>query len=131
MSEENVEIVRRCYEAYVSDDPEAALAYFDPEAEMDLTLRPDGRVFRGHQGVIEAARTWLGAWEDWRLEVEEFLDADDRVVVLAREWGRGKGSGIEIDHPHITVATVRDGRIVHLKGYLDKDQALEAAGLSE
>jgi hypothetical protein len=61
MSQENVEIVRRAYESYVSSNPELALAYFDRECELDLRLRPDGKVFRGHEGVVEAARTWIGA----------------------------------------------------------------------
>jgi hypothetical protein len=80
-----VEIVRRCYEAYAGDDPMLALAYFDPECEMDLRPRPDGRVFRGQDGVVEAARTWIGAWEDWGHIVEELIDAGDRVLVWSRD----------------------------------------------
>ena len=132
MSEENVEIVRRMYDAYAGGDFETAMAYLDPEIEMDLTLRPDGKVFHGHAGVTEAVRTWLGAWEGWRLEVEEIIDlGGERVLVLARESGRGKGSGMEIEHPHIGIVTVRDSKIVHMVGYVERGQALEAAGLSE
>lgn len=98
---------------------------------MDLTLRPDGKVFHGHDGAAEATRTWLGAWEDWRLEVEEIIDLGDRVLVLARESGRGKGSGIEIEHPHAAIVTVRNGKVVHTLGFVDRAEALEAAGLSE
>jgi uncharacterized protein len=131
MSEENVEVVRRAYEAYVSSNPELALAYFDRACELDLRLRPDGKVFRGHEGVVEAARTWIGAWEGGSLEVEEFIDADNGVLVLARESGRGKGSGIEVEHPHITLSRIRNGKIVHVQGFLDRGQALKAAGLRE
>jgi ketosteroid isomerase-like protein len=132
MSQENAEIVRRMYDAYASGDFETAMAYLDPEIEMDLTLRPDGKVFHGHVGVTEAVRTWLGAWEDWRLEVEEIIDLrGDRVLVLATESGRGKGSGIEIEHPHGMIATVRSGKIVRTVGYVERSEALEAAGLSE
>ena len=45
MSEENVEAVRRMYDACTSGDFDTAMAYLDPEIEMDLTLRPDGKVF--------------------------------------------------------------------------------------
>ena len=131
MSEETVEIVRRMYTAYASGDFEAAMALLDPEIEMDLTMRPDGRVFHGHDGVTEAVRTWLGAWEDWRLEVDEIIDLGDRVLVLARESGRGKGSGIEVEHPHIAICTVQYGKIVHTMGFVERGQVLQAAGLAK
>ncbi len=126
-----MEVARRCYEAYVSSDPLQALSCFDPECEMDLRLRPDGKIFRGHHGVVEATRPWVEAWDDWRLEVEEFIDVGDRVLVIARESGRGKGSGIEIEHPHLALLTVRNDKIVHWRGFVEKAQALEAAGLAE
>ena len=82
--------------------------------------------------MTEAVRTWLGAWEDWRLEVEQIIDlGGERVLVLARESGRGNGSGIKIEHPHAVIATVRNGKIVHTLGFVERSQALEAAGLSE
>jgi hypothetical protein len=71
MSEENVEIVRRQIEAYASGDYETALAGFDPEVEFDVSMRPEGRVYRGPDGVAEAMRSWTGTWEDFKLEVEE------------------------------------------------------------
>ena len=132
MSEENVEIVRRMFEAYSTGDNAAALAAFDPDVEYDMTLlRPDGGVFQGPDGVAEAMRTWTGAFEDWRFEIEEMIDADDRVFVATRQFGRGKGSGVETKHTTFEVWTLRSGKIVHFKGYLDREQALEAAGLSE
>ena len=119
------------YDAYASRDFETAMAFLDPEIEMDLTMRPDGGVFHGHDGVAEAVRTWVGAWEDWSLEVEEIVDLGDRVLVDAWERGRGKGSGIEIEHPHIAIVTVRNGKVVHTMGYVERGQALQAAGLRE
>jgi hypothetical protein len=57
----------------------------------------------------------LEAWEERRLEAEEYIDAGDRVVVLLHEYPRGRGSGIELE----------------LKGYMDRAAALQAAGLSK
>jgi ketosteroid isomerase-like protein len=88
-------------------------------------------VYRGREGVAEAMRVWTGTWDDWRVELEEIVDAGDRVVLIARESGRGKGSGIEIDQRVYGVFTLRDGKIVRWKGFIDRDQALEAAGLRE
>ena len=131
MSEENVEIVRRHMEAYLSGDNETALGAYDAAVEFDATVRPEGQVYRGREGVAEAMRVWTGTWEDWRVEVEEFIDAGDQVLMISRETGRGKGSGIEINQRVFGLFTLRDGKIVRWKGFLDRDEALEAAGLAE
>jgi uncharacterized protein len=131
MSQENVEIVRRHFEAYLSGDNETALAAYDPQVEFDASLRPEGHVYRGREGVAEAMRVWTGTWEDWTIELEEIVDAGDRVVLIARESGRGKGSGIEIDQRVYGVFTLRDRKIVRWKGFIDRDQAFEAAGMRE
>jgi uncharacterized protein len=131
MSQENVEIVRRSGDALMAGDAEEALAPYHPDVVFDATLRPEGAVYHGRAGVMEAMRTWLGTWEDWRIEMVEYLDAGDKVVGIGRESGRGKGSGLEIEHTLYAVHTLQDGLIIHWKGFLDKDQALAAAGLSE
>jgi ketosteroid isomerase-like protein len=129
VSAENVEIVRRMLEDYLRGDNEAALAAYDPDVEFDATVRPDGQIFHGPAGVAEAMRTWTGAFEDWKMEVQEIVDAGDKVMVGDRQTGRGKGSGIEIDDRTFSVYTLRGGKIVHLRFFFDRDQALEAAGL--
>jgi ketosteroid isomerase-like protein len=131
MSQENVETVRGVMSAYVAGDNEAALAAFDSEVEFDASARPEGQVFRGRSGVAEAMRVWTGAWADWRVEVEEIIDAGDRVLLIARQSGRGKGSGVKVELQEFQVWTFRDGTVIHWKGFLDRDEALEAAGLSE
>jgi ketosteroid isomerase-like protein len=131
MSEENVEIVRRCIEAYQAGDLTASVVDFDPEVEFDMTFRPEGGIFRGHEGVAEALRTWTGAFEGWSFEVEDVIDAGDQVLVMSRESGRGKGSGIEIDQAVFHLARLRNGKVIHWKLYLNRDDALEAAGLRE
>ena len=88
MSQENVEIVRRHMEAYLSGDNKTALAAYDPQVEFDASLRPEGHVYRGREGVAEAMRVWSGTWEDWNVEVEEIIDAGDHVLLIARESGR-------------------------------------------
>jgi ketosteroid isomerase-like protein len=131
MSEENVEVVREMIAAYVAGDNAAALAAHDPEVEFDATVRPDGRIYRGREGVAEAMRVWTGTWEEYKLEVEEMIDAGDRVLVISRESGRGKGSGVTIDQHSFSVFTLRDKQIVHYEVFLEREKALEAAGLGE
>jgi ketosteroid isomerase-like protein len=62
----------------------------------------------------------------------DFIDAGDRVVVPLRWGGRGRASGVEIAEPEETwVFTLRDGKVVHVKEYAERDKALETAGLRE
>ena len=131
MSQENVELVRDHYNTFISGDREAALAAYHPDVVFDATLRPEGAVYHGREGVNEAMRVWIGAWDDWTLELHEIVDAGDKVLMIARESGRGKGSGIEIDHIVYVLFTFRDGMIASWKGFLDRGSALAAAGLSK
>lgn len=71
----------------------------------------------------------LEAWEERRIDPEEFLHVDDLVVVLLHEYRRGRNSGVELENDTAVVFTVRDGRVVRIQGYMDRDAALKAAGL--
>lgn len=130
MSEANVAIVRRQLDAYVRRDKGTALAAYDPEVEFDVSIRPEGRVYRGLEGLVEAVRTWSGTWDDYRVEVEEILDAGNHVVVADHQTGRGKGSGAPLDQRTFWVYTLRDGKIVRVVWFPSREQALKAAGLS-
>jgi ketosteroid isomerase-like protein len=123
--------VRRHIDAYLSGDYEAALAAYHPEVVCDATVRPEGRVYRGREGVIEAFRVWRGTWENWEGQVEEIIDAGDRVLMVLLESGRGKGSGVEVEQQTFFVYTPRNGMIVRAQVLIDEDQALEAVGLLE
>lgn len=70
-------------------------------------------------------------WDEHRWVPQEFIDAGDRVVVLQREYQRGKGSGIELVIDTATIVDLRDGRVVRLQGYVNPAEALEAVGLSQ
>jgi len=131
MSKENVEIVRRCCDAFDRGDYEAALDVMDSDIEYDLSHFPDGGVYRGREGVREAFRIWMGTWEEYRQEREEPIDAGDQVILPTREYGRGKGSGASLERQTFGLWTIRDGRAVHIRFYSTLSEALEAAGLSE
>ena len=132
MSQENVDLVRRAYEAFLGGDFAATLAKWHPDVEIDGRNLPDGRVYRGHDGILEHVTSWANMWEDWRVELDRFIDAgDDRVVVLTHERGRNKATGMELDALHAELYTVRDGQIVRWQGFSVRAEALEAAGLRE
>jgi ketosteroid isomerase-like protein len=134
MSQENVEIVRRTVDAIQRGKWEQAAQLLDPHAEGHGTVGglTEGTVVRG---VTEFRQSFeqedAEAWDERRLEAEEFIDAGDCVVVLVREFRRGRGSGVELETDTAVVFEVRDARVVRIQGYMDRAEALKAAGLSE
>jgi ketosteroid isomerase-like protein len=130
LSQENVEIVRGSIEAFQRGDYASALDALDPDIEYDMTHFPDGRVYRGHAGVREAFRIWLGTWENYRQELDDVIDAgDEDVIALVSEFGRGKGSGIEIERSTAGVWTIRDRRAIRIRFYDSREAALDALDL--
>jgi ketosteroid isomerase-like protein len=133
MSSENVEIVRRSTEAFAAGDVETALAALDPQIEWHATVGgiDEGRVAHGHQEVIEAFVDYFETWERLELRAEEFFDAgDEDVVVFWHEVAKGRKSGVVVETDTGTIQTVRDGKIVCVRSYMDREQALQLAGLS-
>ena len=132
MSEESVDVVRRSYEAFVRGDTEAALAAYSRDTEWDDTrFRPEGKLHRGHEELVERVRTWVGTWTDYSFELERVIDAGDKVVVIGRERGTGKGSGLEVNTQVGAVVTVHESQITRTIVHSTPAEALEAAGLSE
>ena len=134
MSQENVQIIRVLIDAFNRRDYTAVLDAIDPEVEWhpppDI---PNAAVAIGRDALIANFQDWFGAWEDYRTVPEEILDgSDDTVVMCARESARGKGSGIEMRSRRVFgVFQLRDGKVVRQQAYLDRAEALRAAGLSD
>jgi ketosteroid isomerase-like protein len=133
MSQQNVEIVRRCYELWGRLDWPAIPEIFDPGIEVDLSrnvFNPD--VYRGHAGVERYLRVVEEVWEDFHVIPEEIIDAGDNVVTGVTIRGKGRASGIDVRMPLFNVWTLRDLKVVRIVGgYRDRAEALEAAGLSQ
>jgi ketosteroid isomerase-like protein len=131
MSQENVEVVRRMWEAFLAADFETALSFYAPDVEWDGTNLPDGRIGRGHEAIVDHAIRWADAWDDWTVEVERVVEAGSaQVILVMRETGRSE-SGLTMDERHAELYTLRNGKIVRRKGFSDPNQAFEATGLAE
>jgi ketosteroid isomerase-like protein len=135
MSQENVELIRRGVETLARGDVADALRYVDdcyaPDAEMRSTA---GFLVEGPVRGREAIKTfWTTVLEDLdlRLLPEEYIDAGDAVVVVARWIGRGRASGVVVESSSASVWGVRDGQVTYGDVYRTKARALEAAGLRE
>ncbi|MGH2500362.1 MAG: nuclear transport factor 2 family protein [Candidatus Limnocylindria bacterium] len=71
-------------------------------------------------------RSWLSEWEYWRVEADDYLELGDHVVVLARYHGRGKGSGVELQQEGAHVFELREGQVVRLEIFADRERAIES-----
>jgi ketosteroid isomerase-like protein len=134
MSQENVEIVRAANDAFLSGDIETALDALDPEIEWHATVGgvDEGRVYKGREEVVQAFVDYFEVWERIEMRADKYIDAgEENVVVFHHEVAKGRESGVVVETDTGTVQTVRDGRIVRVRSYMDRNQALEAAGLRE
>jgi ketosteroid isomerase-like protein len=131
MSEENVELVRRGYEHFArTGEPDGSL--YAPDVEWHSAAQDPGQeVFHGVEGVKKLIAEVQEAMDDFRTDPFEFLDAGDQVVAGLIHRGRGKESSAEVEMREWNVFLIREGRIASVHEYGDRDEALEAAGLSE
>jgi ketosteroid isomerase-like protein len=137
MSRENVEIIRRMYEAVGRRDSRTVLEIYDPAVEVDMSQAPcrdviGGRVYHGHDGLRAFYRQWNDAWETVESELEELIDAGNRVISIETTRARGRASGAAVELHECGIWTLRGGRIVRVD-WLDatREEVLEAAGLRE
>jgi ketosteroid isomerase-like protein len=134
MSQQDVDVVRKGFEGFNRGDIEAVVEMCDPAIDWSPPAElPGVSTYHGHQGVREAAGDMLDVFGALRAEPEQLIDAGDRVVVLFRWRGHGKGSGVSLDlvGEQAAVFTMRNGRAIRADWYIDRTKALEAAGLRE
>jgi len=133
MSQENVETVRRAFDALSRGDAEAFVALHHAEGQIhELAEMPDHKVYRGHDEIRQWVEAGLQIFPGVQWTLEEVLhDADDRVVVRTGFRGQGGGSGVPVDQTVFHLIEFDDGLVVRAQAWFDRDQALEAVGLSE
>jgi ketosteroid isomerase-like protein len=135
MSEQNVEAFERGIEAINRRDVDAMLEEIDPEVEwhdvFGLMLGGEATVYRGHEGVRELFRDLFGAFAEIHSEYSEIQDLGDRTVAIGRLRARGNESGAVIESPVWTISQWKNGKVTHIRTYLDPKEALEASGLSD
>jgi ketosteroid isomerase-like protein len=133
MSEENVEIVRTAYDAFERGDLEAVSQLQGPAIEWQTSVEdPDAATHRGRVAVRRYIEGYMETFLGLRADLEECVEApSDRVLATVRYTGRARASGIDMDWRQWLVYTFKEGLIVRAEEYFDREQALEAAGLSE
>jgi len=135
MSQENVETVRRALDAINGRDRAGWLAQCDPDVE-NLPPRdwPESDPTRGSGSVFDF---FVGAQEAWEqgsspYEYIELIDVgNDKVLGQMSAEMRGKASGAAVAWSYWQVGTFRNGKVIRIEWFADRQEALQAAGLSE
>jgi uncharacterized protein len=132
VAREYVDLVRQGYEAWNRGDREWVLGQMSPDFEwVTPDDDPDPGTHAGHEGVVDFWDQWREIFGLLKFQVEETIDAGDRVVAVVRRLGIGNVSGVEVQEVVIQVFTFRDGRAVRCEEFYDREQALSSVGLGE
>ena len=138
MSKENLATLRRGYEVFTRGDPSVLVGLAREIATPDIEWGVTG-TFPGVEGRYqgpEALQEWMeairSAWAEFEVTLDEVLhDGSDVVVVTERLRGRGRGSGVEVEMRVFSAYWFERGKIRRREAFTERDEALEAAGLSE
>jgi ketosteroid isomerase-like protein len=129
VSQQTVDIVRDAMVAWNQQDWDAVLATLDPEVDWRLSGSiPDlATEYHGHEGVRSFWNSWTASWAQLRVEVEEIVDLDERVMMLGHFRAEGRGE-IELNQPIAFLFTFRDGLVTHFQSYWNRAEALAVIG---
>lgn len=125
-------VIRKFFELVREDDTDGILELLAPDVVWLGTRGglDENRVTRGADAFLEYRQEIEQTWEQFEVEVERVIESDATVVVYLREMARGRGA-LNVHSETAVVFKVRAGRIIEGRGYLDRNEALSAAGLQE
>jgi ketosteroid isomerase-like protein len=130
VSKTGEEVVRDAFAQWNSGDRRA-----NPEtiaADVEIHSQLANRVFRGHDGVLEWSREIDEHFIDWRVRIDEMRAVGEGVfVVEGGVTGQGRGSGVPLEQPASWTAEVRDGLLVKLVNFMDRDGAARSVEAGE
>jgi ketosteroid isomerase-like protein len=133
MSQENVEIAKRWTQLANSGDIAGVLGLMAPDIQcFPAEDQPESsRGFRGREAFARYVEPWRDAFDDYRIEVSEYIDLGEYVVIVARLNARGRLSGVETSDDEVWLMRFRDSKAIEYRECRTKEQALQAAGLRE
>jgi hypothetical protein len=107
---------------------EAVAELFDPAVESVPAWRGAGKTYSGIDGFREMWLDWLEPWASYHVQVDEMFDVDDGVVVLVRDRARRHGMDVEVELISGSLWTFRNGKIVRVQFYANREELREAVG---
>lgn len=132
MSRENIDLVRRIYDAVARRDVVTPFEIYAEDIVWDMSNLKRAALYQkpvyvGHDEVREMWREALAAFSEVDFDVEALTDSGDRVLAEIHERSTGRASGAPVEAIHFAVWTLTDGKVVRLQIFDDRQQALEEA----
>jgi ketosteroid isomerase-like protein len=133
MTSEALAVVRTFFELTAADDEAGILEHLDPDVVWFGTRGGlDGhRVVRGPDAFLDYLREVEEPWERFEVEIERLIEVGDTVVAFMRETAQASRGNLDVQNETAAILKVRERKIVEVRGYLDRDEALRAAGLKD
>jgi ketosteroid isomerase-like protein len=141
MSEENVQVVRQALNTFIEVDEglvdvDRLYEFFVPDGvfetrDLPESWGPSGEL-HGIDEFLDFRASWMESFDDWSYSAEKILDAGgSQVVATFKQRGKLRGSDDWVEMRYAIVYTVEEGMIMAARMYLNREEGLEAAGLSE
>jgi ketosteroid isomerase-like protein len=131
VSEQNLQRTRHLLDAFNRLDVDSVAGDFDAEVELhEWPTAPGAEIYRGIDGVRLALDSWFEIWEWMQVEIVDLVDAGDRVLVTLDQRAKGKGSEAEVEIRSFNVYTFREGKVIRMELFTEREPALDAAGLT-
>jgi ketosteroid isomerase-like protein len=132
MPHENARLVERAIAAINARDIEAYRACCTENIKLETPMAAVGGVYEGIEGIRRFLTDIEDAVPDWRMELDGVEEVDSkRVIAFLRNRSTGRGSGIRMAWPQTNVYDLVDGKISHIRIFVDREEALKAVGLEE
>jgi hypothetical protein len=133
MASQNVEALRDVYEHWGRGDWAYIPPIYSDDFEWGWSEEFPGiaGVYHDTESPNSRLQTWLSPWEHWQVEVEDYIEQDETIIVLTRYQGRGKGSGVDVDVAGAHVWQMRDGVALRLEVFANRHTALASVGLDQ
>jgi ketosteroid isomerase-like protein len=133
MSQENVELVRKAFDAFNQGDPSVFLSLYD--ADIIMRIAPpniDGGTYHGAEAVERYYTQFFAAFGGtYRVEIEKVIDVGDSVLTIQKATAKGRQSGATVQKVVPWIMTMRGGKIIRIDHPASLEEALEMVGLSE
>jgi ketosteroid isomerase-like protein len=132
VSQENVRVVERAIAAINARDIESYRAYCTENVKLETPMAAVGGVYEGIDGIRRFLTDIEDAVPDWRMELDGVEAVDSkRVIAFLRNSSTGRASGVRMAWSQTNVYDLVDGKISHIRIFVDRQEALKAVGLSE
>jgi len=128
---DQVEMVRRGYELFNHGDVEGSLDMLHPEIEWHTYIvpGPGGGTYHGHDGVRELWSDAKRVFGGFKNIPEQIRETRDQIVAFVRVEGVGTQSGVPVEARIAHLYSFRDGKVIRIESFENRDEALRAAGI--